>query len=341
MRIVKGTLGPRVGIFVSPAHLDDSVQTGIPGDLYEEIRILRILGNRAFLQWGNIRPALAADTTVVDLNPRSVSAWFMLLLRRALRRRTLVWGHIHPQAGADAATAGVRVLMRRLASGTISYTYRDATKAFKDLPEQEVWTAPNSLYLREQIKPARSHPGGRGDVLYVGRFATAKKVDLLVRGFAEAARVEPGMRLTLIGGGAQERELKHLVQDLAIEDKVDFPGWIDDLAMLASYYESAFCSVSTGFAGLGLTQSLGFGVPMVVADGEPHSPEIELEDSGGVFYFESDSVASLSGELIARWKDRSRLPDVQISDFTKNSYSAEAMAEGLISALESRSLKEL
>ena len=71
-----------------------------------------------------------------------------------------------------------------------------------------------------------------------------------------------------------------LVEELGIGDKVNFAGWIDNPDSLRQFYSKAFCSASPAFAGLGLTQSLGFGVPMVVADDEPHSPEIELESTG-------------------------------------------------------------
>lgn len=327
-------LGSSLQIFVSPAHLDSSVRTGIPAEFYESIKIHRVFGDRAFLQQGGVRAAVGADTTVVDLNPRSVTAWLILLLRRALRRRTLVWGHIHPQAGALSKTAHLRVAMRRLAAGTISYTYRDADKARVDLPKQTVWTAPNSLYVKRDITAAESSPEGRTDVLYVGRFASAKKVDLLVRGFALAAEHVPELKLTLVGGGAEETQLRALIADLAIQDRVDLPGWIDDLALLRPYYERAFCTASPGFAGLGLTQSLGFGVPMVVAEDEPHSPEIELEDCGGVYYFESNSPESLAAAIMERWKGANRLPDRQISSHVQATYSAEAMAGGLLAALE-------
>lgn len=339
IRLVREELGPSLGIFVSPAHLDTSVRTGVPDEFYNEIKIYRLFRGRAFLQWGGMRAAIAAETTVVDLNPRSISAWLILLLRRSMGRRTLVWGHIHPQAGAASTTAGVRANMRRLASGTISYTYRDAEKARADLSDQKVWTAPNSLYLRNQIFPAENQSDSRSDVLYVGRFALAKKVDLLVRGFALAAQSEPRLKLTLVGGGRQEAELRQLVSAFGLQDRVEFPGWIDDLALLRPYYKAAFCTASPGFAGLGLTQSLGFGVPMVVANAEPHSPEIELEDCGGVSYFDSDSAEDLATAILSRWNERGRLPDSDVSLFVKVNYSAESMADGLLAALENRNPK--
>lgn len=335
--ILRQRLGDDLGIYVSNAHLDDSVQTGIPRDFYREVSIYRLLGRQAFVQVGSLGAALRAQTAVIDLNPRSLTAWAIVSIRFILRKRTLVWGHIHPQAGPAAKTAGLRLFMRRMASGTISYTYRDAEKAVQDLPGAPIWTAPNSLYRRDAITPAvPSASKARADVLYVGRFAPEKKVALLMEGFALASKQVDDMRLNLIGGGAQEAELRALAAELGVADKVSFPGWIDDLNLLRPYYSSAFCSASPGFAGLGLTQSLGFGVPMVVAKNEPHSPEIELDASGGVQYFDSNSPASLSVAILERWNARKLVPDAELSTYTRHRYSAEAMADGLESALANR-----
>lgn len=335
-------MGNDLSIYVSPEHLDPSVRTGVPGDFYKSVSLHRVLGKRAFIQTGFIGQAMSAQTSVIDLNPRSLTAWIILTARLLLRRRTLVWGHIHPQAGVTARTAGLRRLMRRMSAGTISYTYRDAEKAKHDLPGAPVWTAPNSLYRNDDIEPAAaSAPYGRTDIIYVGRFAPSKKVKLLIQGFAEAAKSANDIRLKLIGGGAEEDELRALAKLLGVEDKISFPGWIDDLGELRTHYSTAFCSASPGFAGLGLTQSLGFGIPMIVARDEPHSPEIELEETGAVHYFDSDSPLALSTAILALWKDRAKLPDTEASAFTKRRYSAEAMAEGIESALLDRQPRDI
>ncbi|MGR0159132.1 glycosyltransferase [Paenarthrobacter nitroguajacolicus] len=334
IEILHQDLGNDLRIYISEAHLDESVRSGIPEGLYSQVSMRRILKGRAFVQTGHFAEAVRADTSVVDLNPRSVTAWAILAIRFILRKRTLVWGHIHPQAGPKSKTAFLRLLMRRLASGTISYTYKDAEKARADLPGKLVWVAPNSLYKAEAIGPASSPEAlDRTDLTYVGRFAPAKKVDLLVRAFAQVAASAPEMRLRLIGGGLTEPNLRQLIQDLGVSDKVDFPGWIDDLETLRPFYARSFCTASPGFAGLGLTQSLGFGIPMIVADDEPHSPEIELASVGGVDYFASDSVTDMALCISRQWDRRKALPLLDISSHVKTKYSAEAMANGLKSAL--------
>ncbi|MFF1881319.1 glycosyltransferase [Pseudarthrobacter sp. NPDC058196] len=330
---VRAELSKDIEIIVSDAHLDPTVKTGIPREYYRRAAMWRIFSGRIFVQFTISTAPIFSEAVIVDLNPRSITAWSVLVIRRLLAKRTLVWGHIHPQAGPDSWTGRFRVLMRKIAHGTISYTYEDRAKALQDLPGAPVWVAPNALYRKADMIPSSATPSSRTEVLYVGRFVPAKKLMLLLRGFAIAAVQVPEMRLNLVGGGQDEPAMILLANELGIMEKVSFQGWEDRVSTLRIAYESSFCSVSPGFAGLGLTQSLGFGVPMVVADSEQHSPEIELHRSGGVKWFASDSPASLADAILECWRNRELLPDLALSEYTRERYSSEAMAFGIISAL--------
>ncbi|WP_181032859.1 glycosyltransferase [Clavibacter michiganensis] len=335
--LVRRRFGSAIRLFVSSAHLDESVKTGIDPDDYQEVGMRRLLGNRAFLQTGSWGDAIRSGTLVVDLNPRSVTAWMLLAVRAVLRRRTLVWGHLYPVLGASSVTARLRLLMRRVADGTITYTYSSRQQAQADLPGKPVWVAPNSLYPASEIVPVAA--AASDSVLYVGRFAPAKKVDLLVRGFAELLHSTPGARLILIGGGETEPGVRELVDDLGLSAQVEMPGWLEGDAALRPYYERAFCTASPGFAGLGLTQSLGYGIPCAVARGERHSPEIELAETGGVRWFNGDDAAALGSALKDLYHGRDQLPLTSVSARVRELYSADAMAEGLAAALQAETQK--
>ncbi len=124
---------------------------------------------------------------------------------------------------------------------------------------------------------------------------------------------------------------------LGIENRVDFHGWVYDFDNLASLYASSFTSVSPGFAGLGLTQSLGFGVPQIVADDQPHSPEIELADTpGAVHWFQGESIESLHSTLDLTYANRNSVPLDNLQIHIATFYTAEAMAEGLLASVMNR-----
>ena len=63
-----------------------------------------------------------------------------------------------------------------------------------------------------------------GDLLFVGRFVTAKGVDTLLRAFVTVLRSRPNTSLSIIGSGSEENTLRELAKSLGIEQSVCFLG---------------------------------------------------------------------------------------------------------------------
>ncbi|WBM79380.1 glycosyltransferase [Cryobacterium breve] len=160
-----------------------------------------------------------------------------------------------------------------------------------------------------------------------------KKVDVLIRGFLLSDLSARGVRLLIVGEGGERARLVALVSELGGDAVVSFLGQVSEVNELRHLYEDAICSVSPGYVGLSLTQSLGFGVPMLVSRDEPHSPELELARIGGVSFFDTDSPKSLAGlfnDLQIQGNAASRQTT---NSAVRDTYSAEAMAAGITSAL--------
>lgn len=337
METLKSLLGDELLLCASPAHLDRSVRSGIPEHLYRRTRLLR-LGRFGYLQVGSWWAGLSAETLIVDLNPRNLTGWFLLVARRLARRRSLVWGHLHSRSGPAARSAPLRRFMRSLTDGFVGYTYEQAAAARAERPDQPAWVAPNALYHSADLVGGESPGGPRTDVLYVGRLEDEKRVDFIADAFALHALESDDSRLVLVGSGAAEADLRARCHRLGIEDRTVFTGWVDGVAALRDVYARGFCSVAAGFAGLGLTQSLGFGVPQLVADNQVHSPEIELASlPSAVRWFDGTSVPALAEAMTAARADRDRLPFKHVSDAVAETYSAETMSAGLRDAFQNRS----
>jgi glycosyltransferase involved in cell wall biosynthesis len=137
-------------------------------------------------------------------------------------------------------------------------------------------------------------------VLYTGRLIAQKKVDLLLRAFALAA---PGLpceaRLTMIGAGPEAAALRGLAENLHILGRTDFVGQVTDEAVLAPYFNTSRMSVSAGGVGLALIHTMAYGVPMLVADHEPHGPEFSalVPEVNGLL-FPSDDCEALAHLLV-------------------------------------------
>lgn len=221
--------------------------------------------------------------------------------------------------------------MRRLASGIISYTWTDADQVRTEDPTLKVWVAANGLYTQSEL--GRKSGTARWRVLYVGRLEPTKRPSLLLHAFSIAAPNLPkDARLSFVGTGSELSMLEDLAQRLDIHERVDFYGQVSDYEALSEIYAHAIVSVSPGYVGLSLTQSLGFGVPMIVADDEPHAPEVELLTSATGATFTARDPRSLAKELELAM-DPDRWDEHALVEAVRSTYSSTSMVDGFIAAL--------
>ncbi|RWZ68641.1 glycosyltransferase [Labedella populi] len=319
---------------VGDQHLDATVKSADHPRVIK-VRNRTFLGRRILWQAGALRHVHGADVVVVDLNPRSVTAWVILLWRMALRRRTLVWGHILPRRGAAARTAPLRRRMRRLASGVISYTWSDAQKVIQEDKSARVWVAANGLYP-DPLLGYDAQSDLRHRLLYVGRIEPTKKPILALQAFAIARRelsLDDRVRLTFVGSGSQSSELETQARAFSVSDRVDVLGSINDYERLRKLYAESVASLSPGYVGLSLTQSLGFGVPMLVARDEPHAPEFELFSASTGRSFPMDDSRAMAEEMVWLSKNMDSWDRTAIVATVRETYSSTAMARGFELAL--------
>ena len=106
-------------------------------------------------------------------------------------------------------------------------------------------------------------------------------------------------------------------------------GHISDYEELKNIYNSAFFSVSPSLAGLSITQSFSFGVPMIISEFEKHGPELEAVQEGlNALFFKTDSIDSFNENLCLAFQNKDYWLNQRqsIVDFCKNEYSIEAMS---------------
>ena len=116
-------------------------------------------------------------------------------------------------------------------------------------------------------------------IVYMGRIAPEKNLELLLQSFAGVSRAVPNTKLLVVGGGQKEHEesVKDFANELGICDRVKFTGAIP-YAKLPSYL--AMCDI---FATASVTEVHPFSVIEGMASGLP----IVGIDSPGI----SDSIA--------------------------------------------------
>jgi len=243
------------------------------------------------------RPAGIAGVTLHPLAlRRSTLGWFAAIpaVRRLVRAidPDLVHGHYVTSYGMLAAASGVHPLLLtawgsdlllsprqnrlvHLLTGLIlrraDYITADAIDVIEAIgdyhPRCPVEQVQWGIELDRFPPPlARTHAGIR--FISLRSWEPLYQIPTLVRAFAEAAGKIGDCHLDLVGGGSQEAELRALVRELHLEERVTFHGFVNE-ARLRALLAAADVSISVPCAdgtAMSLLESMAAGLPAIVSD---------------------------------------------------------------------------
>jgi glycosyltransferase involved in cell wall biosynthesis len=330
-------LGPSFHLFSGTGYFSPDVKTTTDHlEWHSLVENRFFLGKNCLWQRGACEAMFKADVVVIELNPRVLSNWFILGGRALWNAPTLVWGHAWGRENSRSIRNVFRLYMMRLATATITYTRTQRDEVRKLFPSLKVFAAPNSLIRARDCEPRFYEADALTRILYVGRLNAAKKPRLLLEGFRRA-RLPAQVILTLVGEGSERAALEALVDEFGLRERVQLLGHVTDHEILGSIYARSICSVSAGYVGLGAIQSFCFGVPLVLADAEPHAPEVEAcrEGENTVFFLANDAQ-SLADTLEKMWDGRAKwlAGRSRLAAWTAEHYSVETMADGFLEALD-------
>lgn len=316
----------RIRFLVGDEHFNPGVVTGVDSPhCLDTGRNVYFAGRRLGFQRRVSRAILTAGVLVIDANPRNLSSWTALAVRHVLRRPTLGWGHVHTRGARGGVNAAVRRFMQRRMSGHICYTDTEREAFARLHPRTPAFLAANALYPREQMRYQQGED--RQGAVLIGRLVADKKPVLAVEAFAHAVG-DPAFRghLHVVGVGPLEADVRGAVARHGLEDRVTLHGQVTDRDRLAELFAEARVLLASGYVGLNVTQSLGFGVPVVYPDDEPHAPEIEALDATNSRAFTAGDPAACAATLREVFASDDLLPHEDIARRAREKYSTEAMA---------------
>jgi glycosyltransferase involved in cell wall biosynthesis len=120
-----------------------------------------------------------------------------------------------------------------------SFTHQIATEA--GVPEERIVELPNpTRWFGTEVM--QREPGDAVRIVYGGRLAPEKGVDLLVAAFAGIEEEFPDLLLDVAGDGSERASLQQLARSLGIADRVRFRGWLPGNAM-PSFLSGALIAV--------------------------------------------------------------------------------------------------
>jgi len=286
--------------------------------------------NRKLLFQTGIWHLLFKDVILVmEMNPRILSNWIFLVIRKIINRKTVLWGHAWPRNGAHSKSDLLRNFMRLLANKIIVYTNQQQLELKNKMPKKEILAAPNAVVSASMM--AFSKLSDQFNLIYVGRLTERKKPYFLVKAFAsEVDKYPSNTKLIIVGEGEEKDKIKKYIVENKLSNSIVLLGHISNHEKLKELYFNSFFCISPGYVGLSITQSFGFGVPMLVSKDENHSPEIEalkIEENG--LFFKTDSESDFNTILLKAFEKRDFWIQkrMQILSSCQQNYSTEAMAK--------------
>lgn len=331
---IKQEFGESFAVYAGLEYFESTVKTDTSIAGFKKIKNI-FLFNRSFLiQIGMWKDVIRCNTLVMEMNPRILSNWVTLIIRKLLKKRTILWGHAWPRSGSRSKTDKLRKIMRDMGDSIIVYTKSQKEELVAAEPHLKVNYAPNALYFKDEMNVGVENPEHINNLIYVGRLTNLKKPKLLLQAFHEALpHLDENANLIFVGDGEEKEGLEIYIKNNNLQNRVILTGHISDYSELSNLYSKSLFSVSPGYIGLSVTQSFGFGVPMLVSRTENHSPEIEaVFENENALFFETDDLESFKKSILSIYANKQNWIDKResVSAICKEKYSINAMGNTFI-----------
>jgi len=163
------------------------------------------------------------------------------------------------------------------------------------------------------------------DVVTCSRMVVEKGVFDLLEAFQVALKVNPRLRLTMIGDGDALPDLKRLADKKDLSSYVKFTGALNNREVAKIFAKSHFFAMASHFDTFGVVfiEALSAGLPIVGT--KCGGPESFIGNQHGVLVDVGD-IAQLSGALIEMAANYKNYDDEAIRRYVINSFSDQAVS---------------
>jgi len=244
--------------------------------------------------------ALNLSNEINKLNPDAVIVMFDLhwvnycLFSLKSSYKTILWGNRYNRK--ELLNKVKNVFLNR-ADAILQYSDADDEKFMHyHLDMNKVFKAWNTVKVSNHEDCSELK---KTSILYVGRAQPRKKIDLLLRAYAEMGKeFKEIFSIDIIGAGAHNEVLMNLSSELGINEYVNFHGPVYSESELKHYFNKAVCYFSPGPVGLGLVHAQAYGVPVVTCNNEYHGPEFRsLTLANSIVYSDHSEIFDVLSSL--------------------------------------------
>ncbi len=165
--------------------------------------------------------------------------------------------------------------------------------------DHEIFQPKDRGFMRRQV-------GYEEDLLIVHTRSWEPRygVDVMLEGFWQAIQQQPNLRMFMLGGGSQEKQVEDFVKEKGLEDRILFCGYKENES-LAQYYRAADVYLSASHidgSSVALMEAMSCGCPALVSD-IPSNLEW-IHDGREGWVFKDGSAKSLSARIIEIARNR-------------------------------------
>ncbi|HLE53366.1 MAG TPA: glycosyltransferase family 4 protein [Anaerolineales bacterium] len=177
------------------------------------------------------------------------------------------------------------------------------------MPDERIVTFPWGIDLTA-FTPAASEraPSQTFKLLSTRGWEPIYGADILARAFVKAARRCPELRLCMLGNGSQAIEIRHILTEGGVVDRIEFPGQVSQVD-LPRYYRQADLYISASHSdgtSISLLEAMACGCPALVSDIPGNREWVEPGVHG--WWFPDGDVDTLTTAILDAVDKRHRLP---------------------------------
>lgn len=282
-------------------HLDSRVSHIPLGIAKDSPNIIIALGN-------NFKRILTLRFAITDSNPDVVISFLSatnvitLLATRWLNIPVVVSERSNPEKQS------IGRIWKQLCQWTypfadlIIFQTQRARNYFSPQLKARTCIIPNPVLLPVRIKETSEKHSDERSLIAIGRFVEQKGFDLLLQAFAKIQDSYPQWTLTILGEGELRLYLEDLCNQLKLNDRVHFPGWVNnpheflkqaDIFVMSSRYE--------GFPNA-LCEAMAYGLPVISTDC-PSGPREIIRDGIDGILVPNEDISALATAMVRLMSD--------------------------------------
>ena len=169
--------------------------------------------------------------------------------------------------------------------------------------------------------------------LSCGNLRKVKRMDLLIRAFAQAFRESPQVSLTICGQGEEEGALRRLIAELGMEQRIELAGLRprEEIAKRLAQTDCFVLASESETFGVSYLAALSCGVPVIAT--RCGGPECFVNEHNGIMV-ETGNVDALARAMLTIYCNIDFYNRPAIAQEVRRVYSSQAVARSLIRQYE-------